>query len=108
MTTESLLIEPRRRVTLDELRRHSAELLAAAEANGIGNVRVFGSVARGDADDASDLDLLVDVLPGHGLFAMGAFAFAVQDLLGVFTQVVTVAGLKSRIRDRVMGEAVQL
>ena len=108
MTSESLLIEPRRRVTLDELRRHRTELLAAAEATGIDNVRVFGSVARGDADDDSDLDLLVDVLPGHGLFAMGAFAFAVQDLLGVFTQVATVAGLKKRIRDRVMGEAVQL
>lgn len=108
MKAESLLVEPLRRVTIAELRRRRAELYAAAEANGIDNIRVFGSVARGDADDDSDLDLLVDVAPGRGLFALGAFAFEVQDLLGVFTQVVTVAGLKSRMRDRVLAEAVRL
>lgn len=106
MTVESLMAEPRRRVTYGEVRRHRDEVLAAATANGITNVRVFGSVARGDAGEDSDLDLLVDVAPGYGLFALGAFAFAVQDVLQVFTQVVTVAGLKARMRERVLAEAV--
>lgn len=108
MTVDSLLVEPRKRVTLDDVRRRRADVLAAAATNGINNVRVFGSVARGESGPDSDLDLLVDVEPGHGLFAMGAFAFAVQDVLGVFTQVVTVAGLKERIRERVLAEAVAL
>ncbi len=82
--------------------------MAAAEANGISDVRVFGSVGRGEARDDSDLDLLVDVAPGRGLFALGSFAFAVQDVLGVFTQVVTVAGLKARIRDQVVAEALPI
>ena len=106
MSTDLYLAEPRRRVTLDEVRRVREQLYAAAEANGIGNVRVFGSVARGDDDGNSDLDLLVDVEPGRGLFAMGEFAFAVEELLGVFTQVVTVSGLKARLHDRVLAEAV--
>lgn len=108
MTAESLIAEPRRRVTLDEVRLVREQLLAAAEVNGVSNVRVFGSVARGDADDDSDLDLLVDLEPGRGLFALGAFAYAVQDLLGVFTQVVTEAGLKKRLRERVLAEATPM
>jgi predicted nucleotidyltransferase len=70
------------------------------------NIRVFGSVARGDAGTGSDLDLPIDVDPGHGYFDMAGFALEVEDLLGVFTQVSTVGGLKVRIRDRVLAEAV--
>jgi len=70
------------------------------------NIRVFGSVARGEADTASDLDLLVDVLPGHGLLALSAFAADVEDTLHVLTQVVTLAGIKPRIRARIVAEAV--
>ena len=72
------------------------------------NVRVFGSVARGEATAESDLDLLVDVDRGHGYFDMAGFALAVEEKLGVFTQVATPGGLKLRIRDRVMREAVAL
>jgi predicted nucleotidyltransferase len=80
--------------------------VAIGERFGIRNIRVFGSVARGDARAHSDLDLLIDVDPGHGYFDMTGFALAVEDLLGVFTQVATVNGLKVRIRDRVLAEAV--
>lgn len=104
--TDLTLAEPRRRVTLDEVRQVREQLYAAARANGIASIRVFGSVARGDADENSDLDLLVEIEPGRGLFAMGEFAFAVQELLGVFTQVVTIAGLKARLHDRVLAESV--
>ncbi|MBA2474080.1 MAG: DNA polymerase subunit beta [Pseudonocardiales bacterium] len=97
---------PRGVVCLDDIRRHRDEILAIAESYGVRNIRVFGSVARGEADADSDLDLLIDVDPGHGYFDMAGFALQVEDLLGVFTQVATVGGLKVRIRDRVLDEAV--
>ena len=97
---------PRRVLSLDEVRRHRNEILAIAERYGVRNIRVFGSVARGDADADSDLDLLIDVDPGHSYFDMAGFALEVEDLLGIFTQVATAGGLKVRIRDRVLGEAV--
>lgn len=67
---------------------------------------MFGSVARGESNAESDLDLLIDVQPGHGYFDMAGFALQVEELLGVFTQLATVDGLKVRIRDRVLREAV--
>lgn len=93
-------------VSLEDVRRHRAQILAIGERYGVRNVRVFGSVARGEADAASDLDLLIDVDPGRGYFDMAGFALDVEDLLGVFTQVATVGGLKLRIRQRVLDEAV--
>ncbi|MDQ2882479.1 MAG: nucleotidyltransferase family protein [Actinomycetota bacterium] len=97
---------PRRVGCLDDIRRHRDEILAIAEKYGVRNIRVSGSVARGEADADSDLDLLIDVDPGHGYFDMAGFALQVEDLLGVFTQVATVGGFKVRIRDRALGEAV--
>ncbi|MEU6267427.1 nucleotidyltransferase family protein [Saccharopolyspora shandongensis] len=97
---------PHRRITLDEVRAHRDEIYEIAERHGVSNIRVFGSVARGEADDDSDLDLLIDVARGHGFFAMSAFALDVEELLNVFTQVVTPNGLKERIRDEVLSEAV--
>jgi predicted nucleotidyltransferase len=93
-------------VTLGEVLAHSDEIRAMASRHGLSNVRVFGSVVRGQADERSDLDLLVDVGAGHGYLDMAGFALDVEDLLGVFTQVATLAGLKSRIRNRVTTEAV--
>jgi len=70
-----------------------------------------GSSARwpgGEATPVSDLDLLVDVDRGHGYFDMAGFALGVEDELGVMTPVTTPGGLKPRIRDRVLREAVAL
>lgn len=97
---------PHRRVTLQEVRAHRNEIYHIAEKYGVRNVRVFGSVARGEADDDSDLDLLVEMESGRGYFAMSGFALDVEELLNVFTQVATPNGLKERIRDRVLAEAV--
>ncbi len=97
---------PRRAVSLDELRHHRAQIQAIGARYGIANVRVFGSVARDTADDDSDLDLLVDVAPGHGYLDLTGFALDVEDLLGVFTQVATPNGLKHRIRARILAEAL--
>lgn len=99
---------PRRAVTLDQLRGHRDHIQAAATRHGVRNIRVFGSVARGAATADSDLDLLVDVDPGHGYLDLTEFALAVEDLLAVFTQVATVAGLKPRLRDHVLAEAIPL
>jgi predicted nucleotidyltransferase len=93
-------------LTLDAVRAHRAALEEIGKRYGVRNIRVFGSVARGEADTASDLDLLVDVLPGHGLLALSAFATDVEDTLHVLTQVSTLAGIKPRIRARIVAEAV--
>jgi uncharacterized protein len=99
---------PRRAVTLGEVRSRRQAIVSLGERFGIRNIRVFGSVARGEATADSDLDLLVDVDRGHGYLDMAGFALGVEDELGVFTQVATAAGLKLRIRDRVLREAVAL
>jgi predicted nucleotidyltransferase len=99
---------PRRAVTMDEVRAHRDAITRLGERFGVRNIRVFGSVARGEATPDSDLDLLVDVERGHGYFDMAGFALAVEDELGVMTQVATLRGVKLRIRDRVLREAVAL
>jgi len=100
------LVEPRRAVTLTELRGHRDQIHTIAARYGIRNVRVFGSVARDTATDDSDLDLLVDVEPGHGYLDLTSFALDVEDLLGVFTQVATANGITPRLRDRILTDAV--
>ena len=99
---------PRRAVTLDEVRAQRDEIVQLGRRFGVRNIRVFGSVARGEATADSDLDLLGDVDRGHGYLDMAGFALGVEDRLGVFTQVATPRGLKLRIRDRVLHEAVVL
>lgn len=98
----------RRAVTLEEVRRHRDEIIAIGQRHGVSNIRVFGSVARGEADERSDLDLLVDPGPDASLFTLTAFALEVETLLHVFTQVATANGLKPRIKERVLAEVVPL
>jgi predicted nucleotidyltransferase len=80
-------------------------ILALAAKYGASNVRVFGSVAEGKADEASDVDFLVDMAPGRSLFDMGGLLMDLQDLLGRKVDVVTEAGLHWYIRDRVIQQA---
>jgi uncharacterized protein len=92
--------------SMGELARMRAEILAAAARHGASNVRVFGSVARGDADAASDIDFLVDFEPGRSLLDLAGLLVDLEDLLGHRVDVVTEPGLKARIRPRVLAEAV--
>jgi predicted nucleotidyltransferase len=85
-----------------------AEILAVAAHHGARNVRVFGSVARGDAGPDSDIDFLVDMEPGRSLFDLGGLLIDLQTLLGVEVDVVTEKGLRPRIRAEVLQEAVAL
>jgi predicted nucleotidyltransferase len=94
---------------LDEkLREKRDEILRIAAKHGARNVRIFGSSARGEADDRSDIDFLVDMEPGRSLFDMGGLLVELENLLARRVDVVTSRGLKKRIRDRVLQEAVAL
>lgn len=83
-------------------------ILQIAAKHGARNVRVFGSVARGEADEQSDIDFLVDMEPGRSLLDLGGLLMDLHDLLGRNVDVVTERGLKPRIRERVLHEAVAL
>jgi len=84
------------------------EILRIAQKHGARNVRVFGSVARGEADEASDIDFLVDMEPGRSLFDLGGLQTDLENLLGCRVDVVTEGGLKTYIRARVLHEAVRV
>ena len=92
----------------NELQERRAEILAIAAKHGAYNVRVFGSVARHEADSASDLDLLVEMEPERSLLDLGGLLMDLQDLLGCNVDVVTEKGLRGRIRERVLREATLL
>jgi uncharacterized protein len=70
------------------------------------NARVFGSVVRGTDKDGSDLDVLVDALPGATLFDLGGLQAELEELLGVTVDVVTPADLPVKFRQRVLSEAL--
>ncbi|MBI3126369.1 MAG: nucleotidyltransferase family protein [Candidatus Tectomicrobia bacterium] len=96
-------------MTLAELlETRREEILRAAARHGARKVRVFGSAARGEADEASDLDFLVEMEPGRSLLDMGGLLMELRALLGRDVDVVTERGLKARIRARVLREAVPL
>jgi len=91
-----------------DAREHRAEILQLAREHGAYNVRLFGSVARGDDQPDSDLDLLVDMEPGRSLLDHIALQQDLEDLLGREVDVVTESSLHPRLRDRVLREAVAL
>ena len=87
---------------------HREELLSIARRRGVTNVRVFGSMARGDAGDDSDVDLLVTLAPGATGLALGGLLSDAQELLGRRVDVVTEQGLHPAMRDQVLAQAVAL
>ncbi len=96
-------------MSLNELLQEKREdILRIAAKRGAYNVRVFGSVARGEADSKSDIDILVDMEPGRSLFDLGGLLMDLQDLLGHDVDIVTERGLREHIRERVLKEAIAL
>lgn len=83
-------------------------ILRITEKHGALNVRVFGSVARGEADDSSDIDFLVDMGPNRSPFFPGGLIADLEDYLGRKVDVITEKGLRERIRESVLREAVPL
>lgn len=100
--------EPAGRLTLAALRGMRGKILDSASRSGLGDVRVFGSVARDEAGEASDVDLLVAPGPQTTLFDLSGFALDGEDIVGRHVDMATPLGLKARIRDRVLAEAVAL
>jgi predicted nucleotidyltransferase len=84
------------------------EILRIARAHGAGNVRLFGSAARGDADETSDVDFLVEFEPGTSLLQHGAMIADLEELLGRRVDVAPEKTLRERVRERVLREAVPL
>ena len=84
---------------------HRSEIRALAQRHGFDIVRVFGSMARGDGDERSDVDLLVTLPADKTGLALGALLMDVQDLLGRRVDVVTEDGLHPAFRNRVLKDA---
>jgi predicted nucleotidyltransferase len=101
-------VEPAGRLTLAALRGMRGKILDAATRRGLADVRVFGSVARDEADEASDVDLLVAPGPRTTLFDLSGFALDVEEIVGRHVDVATPRGLKARIKEQVLAEAVAL
>jgi len=84
------------------------EILGLARKRGAHNLRVFGSVARGEAQEGSDLDLLVEWEPGRSLLDHAGLVQDLQDLLGMKVHIGTEKSLHWYVRERILREAAPL
>lgn len=87
------------------IKKKREEILRIAAKYGARNMRVFGSVVRGEADERSDIDFLVEMEPGRSLFDLGGLREELKNLLGCEVDVVTDVGLYWIIRRRILKEA---
>ena len=105
--------QPRRLARLSgpvgrRVRRRRHDLIAAAAAHGVRNLRVFGSVARGEDRPDSDVDLLADLPPDLGLFGLGRVEADLEAILGSRVDLIPAADLKPGVRPRVERDLVAL
>ncbi|MFP4058764.1 MAG: nucleotidyltransferase family protein [Candidatus Brocadiia bacterium] len=100
--------EERGRITRRKLLDRRKAILEIARRHGAHDVRVIGSIARGEADETSDLDLVVRFDPDRTLLDHGELIMDLRDLLGVEVDVISEAGMRDRFRRHVMKEAVAL
>lgn len=92
----------------ERLRRRRRALLDAAQRHGVVKLRVFGSMARGEAGPESDIDFLVDLKPDRTLLDLAGFRREAAQILDTRVDVATTDMLKARIRDEVLSEALPL
>jgi predicted nucleotidyltransferase len=95
-------------VTIEALRLHRQAILQAAARHGVRNVRVFGSIVRGDDQHGSDVDFLVDVEPGRTLLDIIGLEQDLGELLEREVDVLTEAGLSPYLEKRIRTEAQAL
>ncbi len=95
-------------MSIDELRSRRREILSAATRHGARDVRVFGSVVRGDDRPDSDIDLLVEVEPGRSLLDIIGLEQELEELLGRRVEVLTVGGLSPYLEREILAEATRL
>ena len=87
------------------LKRNRAAILSLTGQHRAANPRVFGSVLHGTATPESDIDILVDALPGATLFDLGGLQADLQDLLGAPVDLLTPQDISARFREKVLSEA---
>lgn len=92
----------------EALRRHRDAIRGAIARSSTRNPRIFGSVLRGEDADGSDLDLLVDALPGTTLLDMAGLQLELESILGMPVDVLTPGDLPRRILERILHEAQPL
>jgi uncharacterized protein len=90
------------------VRQHRRRLVAVAGEHGVTHLRVFGSVARGEEDEDSDLALLIDLAPGMGLFELGRVSQALEEIVGAVVDLVPSQGLRPDVPTRVEQDLVEL
>jgi uncharacterized protein len=95
-------------IDLQTLRARRNEILGCAAEHGAGDVRVFGSIARGDAEVDSDIDLLVKMEPGRSLLDLVGLWQDLEDLLGAHIDVLSEGGVSPHLRERIYADAVAL
>lgn len=90
------------------VRQHRSDLVAAAAAHGVANLRVFGSVARGEDRTDSDVDLLADIPAGMGLLGLGRVTDELEAVVGTRVDLVPAGQLKPAVRQRAERDLVAL
>ena len=90
------------------IKKYRQQILSLAHENGIRNVRIFGSMARDDANEKSDVDLLVELEEGKTGFALGGFLEDVSQLVHRKVDVVTEKSLHPALHDKILREAKSL
>lgn len=94
--------------SLASLRKRRAEILRCASEHGAHKVRVFGSAARGEAQQDSDIDLLVEMEPGRSLLDLVGLWQDLEDMLGSHVDVLSERGVSPHLRDRIYADAIAL
>ncbi|MCL2659922.1 MAG: nucleotidyltransferase family protein [Acidobacteriaceae bacterium] len=92
--------------SIEMVKEKRREILRIAEQYGASNVRIFGSVARGQDDERSDIDFLVELQPGRTLFDLGGLQMNLVKMFGRPVDVVMEKGIDARIRDTILKEAI--
>jgi predicted nucleotidyltransferase len=95
-------------ISLEKIRAHRQEILDIAKNYGARNIRIFGSVARGEARPDSDYDFLIDLEPDRSAFEIGGLLMDLQDLLSAKVDIVTEKGLNKHVRERILKEAIDV
>lgn len=107
-STATPVVEPLSGPTGRLVAAHRSELREVLRRHGVTNARLFGSVARGEDHDGSDVDLLVDFGPDTGLLTIAGIQQELEDILGVEVDLVPNTGLKDKVRKRVERDLIAL
>jgi predicted nucleotidyltransferase len=95
-------------ITKADIMKHRGQIMEIADRYGAFDIRLFGSVARGDTDEASDLDLIVRFQPNRSLLDHGGLLMELRELLGISVDVIDDQTMRPRFREQVMKDAIPL